>query len=185
MGRRRQQHQLAVFVRRQALEQTEPLLAPALRPNAGMGFVDDDHAGADARELVAAAIGLDVVEADHCERVGFEQADARGQFAFQARGRGSRDRCRVDVELGPQFLVDPLLHQMRRAKDSEPGNLAPIDQLSKDEARLDGLAYADVVGDQQPNDRQPQGHHQGHELIGAGFETETGGRSERTGATSH
>ena len=43
---------------------------------------------------------------------------------------------------------------MRRAQDREAIRLAAIDQLAQDEAGLDRLADADVVGDQQPHDGQ-------------------------------
>ena len=71
---------------------------------------------------------------------------------------------------------------MRRAEDGEAVGLAAVDQLAQDQAGLDGLADADIVGDQQPHDGEAQRHQQRHELIGARLEAEPRRRAERPGA---
>ena len=76
----------------------------------------------------------------------------------------------------------PLLGQRRAAQHGQPGRVALVEQLGGDQAGLDGLADADVVGDQQPDRVLPQRHQQRHELVGAGLDGEPGQRAERPGA---
>ena len=55
-----------------------------------MRFVDDDAFRRDGEEVLAVALTLDVVQADHDNRVMIEQADAMGKIAFDAAGAGGR-----------------------------------------------------------------------------------------------
>ena len=85
MGCSRKQDDLPLTVVGKALEQAEPLLAAALGTDTSMCFIDDNRCRADPCELVATAVGLDVVEADDREGMRLEQADARWQVPFEAR----------------------------------------------------------------------------------------------------
>src|SRR5262249_55165992 len=59
---------------------------------------------------------------------------------------------------------------------------AAIHQLAHDQPGLDGLTDADIVGDQQSHDGNPQRHQQWDKLIGAWLEAETCRRSKWSGA---
>ena len=76
----------------------------------------------------------------------------------------------------------PLVDQMRRAEDRHPLDLAPVEQLAGDERRLDGLADADVVGDEQAHRVLLQRHHERHELVGARLDGYLPDAAERPGA---
>ena len=78
-------------------------------------------------------------------------------------------------------LVLPLLGQVRRTQHGQPPDLAAIEQLARDEAGLDGLADADVVGDQQPHRIELERHHQRHELVGPRLDRDAPEAAERTG----
>ena len=52
-------------------------------------------------------------------------------------------------------------------EDGEPLRPRPVEELAGDEAGLDGLADADVVGDQQADGVLAQRHEQRHELVAA------------------
>ena len=70
-------------------------------------------------------------------------------------------RCHCSASAGP-------------AQHGQPGRVALLQQLGGGQASLDGLADADVVGDQQPDRVLPQRHQQRDELVGAGFDREPG-----------
>ena len=73
-----------------------------------------------------------------------------------------------DPELEPELLahlVAPLQLQAGRADDERGPRAVAQDQLLDDEAGLDRLAEADVVGDQQRGARHPQRAHEGFELV--------------------
>ena len=59
-----------------------------------------------------------------------------------------QDELGVEVELVAQLGL-PLLGEVRRAEHGEPLDLAAVEQLAGDQQRLDRLADADVVGDQE------------------------------------
>lgn len=48
----------------------------------------------------------------------------------------------------------PLFCQMRRAEDGQPPDFAAVEQLAGDDRRLDGLADADVIGNQELSIRE-------------------------------
>ena len=87
------------------------------------------------------------------------------------------------MELLAQLLL-PLLGQVRRAEDHEPVGLAAVQQLAGDEAGLDGLADADVVGDQQAHRVQLEGHQQRDELVGARLDGDAAEGAEGAGAAA-
>ena len=70
----------------------------ATTAGAAVGLVDDDELGAGADELDAAALVLDVVQADDGVRVGREDALARREVPFQTTGPSGRDGDGADVE---------------------------------------------------------------------------------------
>jgi len=64
-------------------------------------------------------------------------------------------------------LAHPLVDKVGRAKDGETFDIAAIEQLSCNERGLDGLADADIVGDEQTHRIEFERHEQRNELIGA------------------
>ena len=114
----------------------------------------------------ARRLRLDEVGRDDGEAVAVEDRHADRQVALQALDGAGEDQLGVDVELLRQLLL-PLLGQVRRAQHGQAADLAAVEQLPGDGAGLDGLADADVVGDQQAHRVQLEGHHQRHELVGA------------------
>ena len=110
-----------------------------------------------------------------------EQGLALQQPAFQPADRAGQHQLGVDAELRGQLPL-PLLGQRRAAQHRQAGRVALLQQLGGDQAGLDGLADADVVGDQQPDRVLPQRHQQRDELVGAGLHGEPGQRPERPGA---
>jgi hypothetical protein len=75
---------LAIFG--QALEQREALLPALVGAHASVRLVDHDQSRTSTREAVAPPLSLDVVEADHRERVGLEQGLRGRKVALEARG---------------------------------------------------------------------------------------------------
>ncbi len=182
MRRRGQKDQVPRLVIGKQLEQFEPLLSALMRADAGMRFVHHDQRRTCTPEALAALFRLDIVEADHCVGVSMEQRLRRWKSAFQPRCGGGSDRHRIEVELGVQ-LAGPLFNEVRWTEDREAIGLAAINQLAEDQAGFNGLADADVVGDQQPHHVEAERHQQWHQLIGAWLETQPCGRAEGPGAT--
>ena len=71
-------------------------------------------------------------------------------------------------------LVLPLQRQARRADDDHGAGPVPQQQLLEDQAGLDGLAQADVVGEQQVGPRAGQRAAQRFELVGLDVRAATG-----------
>ncbi len=74
----------------------------------------------------------------------------------------------------------PLLRQVRRAQHGKPPDLATVEQFAGDDRCLDGLADADVVGDQEAHRVELERHHQRHELIGSRLDGDATEAAERT-----
>jgi hypothetical protein len=104
-----------------------------------------------------------------------------GGTALQPLGacRGDGDRMEVEARLE---LGHPLLDEVRRAQHDEPLDVAAVEQLAGDERGLDGLADADVVGDEQAHRVELQRHEQRHELVGARLDRDLAEAAERAGA---
>ena len=96
---------------------------------------------------------------------------------LKPRGVRGGEALRPDVETFLKF-PDPLIHQMGRAEYRAPRDLAPVQQLPDDQSRLDRLADAHVGSDEHSGNLLLQGHHQGNELIGAGFDRHVSQRPE-------
>ena len=109
-----------------------------------------------------------------------EDRDADRQVALQALDRAAQHQLGLDVELLGQLPL-PLLGQVRRAEHGQPPDLAAVQQLAGDERRLDGLADADVVGDQQAHRVELERHHQRHELVGPRLDGDAAEAAERAG----
>jgi len=65
-----------------------------------------------------------------------------------------------------QFLL-PLVAEVRRTEDGDAANFAPGQEFARDEQRLNGLAHAHVVGDEEADGVEAEGHEEGDELVGA------------------
>ena len=142
----------------ETLEKLVALVAGiGVRLHAGMRLVDDDELRAGAQEVAAAPVGFDVVERDHGDGMDLEHRLVGPQPALESGGGAGAHDLGVDAELLREFLL-PLLAEMRRTDDRKAFDLAAVEQLPGDEARLDGLANADVVGDEQPDGVQLQCH---------------------------
>ena len=74
------------------------------------------------------------------------------------------DDAKLEAEL-VAHLIAPLQLEASRADDQDGARAVAKDQLLDDEAGLDGLAEADVVGDQQVDPRHLQGARDGVELV--------------------
>ena len=114
-------------------------------------------------------------------RVPVEQRLAQRQAALQPGHGGGEDQLGVDAELAAQ-LAPATARRGRASRARRAAALALGEQLGGDQAGLDGLADADVVGDQQPDGVLPQRHQQRHELVGAGLDGDAGEGPERAGA---
>ncbi len=178
-----EQHQVALRVGGQLLEQRVTQMRAVAGRRAGVGLVDDHQLGAGAGEFVAPLLAFDVVQADHGDGMLLEQAHADRQAALQTRGAGGGDRHRREVEAFGQF-PDPLLDQVRRAEHGKALDLAAVEQLAGDQQRLDGLADADVVGDQQAHRVELERHQQRHQLIAAGLDADVAEAAEWPGAAA-
>ena len=114
----------------------------------GVGFVDDDQFGGGPHELVAPATGLDVVGGDHHEGIKVEKGLANGRVPLQPGDCGRKDQLCLDVELLGQLFL-PLLGQVGRAKHGQAPHFTPVQELAGDQAGLNRLANAHVVGNQK------------------------------------
>ncbi len=147
-----------------------------------MSLVDDDEVGAGAQELVAPSFGLDVVHGDDgVGEVVEEGAVAEaGELTFEPGDGGAQDEGGVEVkEVGEEAV--PLLGEVRRAEDGGGADLAAVEELAQDERRLNGLADADVVGDEEADGIEPQGHQEGYELVGPGLDSDGSEGAEGSG----
>ena len=82
--------------------------------------------------------------------------DVDAPFAPQVAHQFAIDNAEVEAELVPH-LVAPLDLKRGRADDEHPAGTVADDEFKRDEPRLDGLAQADVVGDQEADPRHLDG----------------------------
>src|SRR5437868_2625147 len=154
----------------ESLEQLVTLMTAALAAAyAGVRFIDYDEWRADTDEFVTPCRLLDEVQANDGERMLLEQARTDAEATFEAVGARRGDGGRIDAEPAGEFS-HPLVHEMRRADDREPRDLAAIEHLACDQPGFDRLADADIVGNEQTDRIELQRHEQGRELIGARIE---------------
>ena len=152
-----EQDQMPVLVPAQALQQLKAKLLAGAAAGAGVGLVHDDAFGRRGDELLAVAFALDVVQAHHHHGVMIEQSHPVRQFALDTRGGRCRERDGMEVEPGFELGL-PLLDQVGWAQNSETGNFASVHQLAGNQPGFNGFADAHVVGNQQTNCGQTQGH---------------------------
>ena len=180
------QHEMAFRIGGEAAQEVVALLAAtagAAAPageRAAVGLVHDYELRALEGEVLGAAGRLDEVGGNHRAGMPLEDRDPEGQIAFEALDGARQHEFRFEVELLRQLPL-PLLRQVRRAEHRDPANLAAVEQLARDEARLDGLADAHVVGDEQAHRVEPEGHHQRHELVGPGLDGDAAEATEGAG----
>ena len=177
------QHHVAGGVGGDAAQEFVALLAAPAHPGgegAAVRFVHDHELGAPQREVLGAARGLDEVGGHDGERVPVEDRYAERQVALQALDGARQHQLRFDVELLRKLAL-PLFGQVGRAQHGDAADLAAIKQLAGDEARLDGLADADVVGDEHAHRLEFQRHHQRHELVGPGLDGDAPEAAEGAG----
>ena len=147
-----------------------------------MSVVDDDEIGGMPEEAIPVARGFDEVDADDEMGVMLEEADAgAGKVALEPGKARRDDDGGIDAELVTE-LIFPLVAEVGGREDDEAAGAGAVEQLAGDKGRLDGLADADVVGDEQPYRIEPKRHEQRDVLIGAGGEGEVTERAKRRGA---
>src|SRR5882672_2867424 len=113
-----------------------------------MCLIDDHKVGARTEELSSAAFAFDVVQAHHGVRVCRKDAFTWWQGALETRGAGG-SYCHW-TKVKPSFeLLHPLFDKMWRAQDDEALYIAAVQKLANYQRRFNGLADADVVGDEQ------------------------------------
>ena len=92
------------------------------------------------------------------------RVDVDAPLAPQVPHQLAVDDAEVEPELVPH-LVPPLDLERGRADDQDAPSPVADDQFEGDQARLDGLAEAHVVGDQQVDPRHLDGPDHGVELV--------------------
>ena len=143
-----------------------------------VGLVDDEHVervpAGGARILNVGVHGAQQTLGAHRRqprhrhdhpRVEAERVGVRPVGAQHLRHQLGVDNLEFEAELLPH-LVPPLQRQARRAHDDGGAGPVPQQQLLNDQARLDRLAEADVVGEQKVRPRGLQGAAQRLELVG-------------------
>ena len=149
-GGQKQHVPLRIFGK--ALEQRKALLRSLFATaHTTVRLIDNHEFRTGVREILAAAVCLDVVEADHGVGMHPEHRVAQRNPLFERARPGRCDGDGIDVELLAQ-LAHPLIDQMRRTKHGEAVDFATIQHLAQDHPRLDGLADANVVRDQHTLD---------------------------------
>jgi hypothetical protein len=132
------------------------LEAPSAPVAERMGLVDDDEieSGAELGEALKATPDPEPLEAAHVpDAIGYAIFLQSLEVVRQHRVVGF-DQLVAEAVL---HLVLPLLHEGRRADHEHPVGLLPGVELGPHEACLDGLAEADLVGDEQASAARPRG----------------------------
>src|SRR5688572_30777743 len=129
-----------------------------------MCFVNDDELGAPMNEVLRSSGRLDEVRRDDRKWMPVEYRCTNTQIPLKALNRTAQHEFRLDVKLCCQLTL-PLLGQVRRTEHCQASNLSSVEELSRDHRGFDGLANADVIGDEDPHRIELEGHHQRHKLI--------------------
>jgi len=145
-----------------------------------VGLIDDDQLRAALQELSAVLVGLDEVDAGDEEGIMLVDAFLGRQASFELPDGAGPDGDRVQVKLLAELLL-PLVAEIGRAEDAQAADDAPLQQLAGDDESLDGLADADIVGDEQADRALAQGHEQRHELVGTGAHGDASQRPQGRG----
>ena len=129
-----------------------------------------DEVGREARAVGAVPFAREVVR--EVEERAVEKAEDRPERLFLAAVRGGRDEDEVAV-----FLLGEAADEGVALVASAAG-----DQLGGDEAGLDRLPDADVVGDEEPHRVELERHEERDELVGARLDGDGAEGAERPGA---
>ena len=135
-----------------------------------VGLVEDEQgAGAEFAEEIAEAHGIVVrrqqAVGDDEARAGAPRVDRETALAPDVADALAIHDLGGEAELGLQFVA-PLDGHRRRRGDQDEVDAPAQKQFARDEAGLDGLAEADVVGDQEVHARETEGLAKGEKLIG-------------------
>ena len=130
-----------------------------------MGFIDDDEIRGSPEELVPPPVRLDEVGRDDRDRMTGEDRLVAGQAPFEVANGAGQDQLSIKTELLGELLL-PLGCQARRAQDGQARRGALGQELGCDQAGLNGLADADVVGDEEADGLLAEGEQQRDELVG-------------------
>ena len=124
------------------------------------------HAGRAARgqELLENVLLSQVVIGGDDTAEGAPGVGVHAQSLAQPVGFRPVDDVEGERELLPH-LVSPLQPQGGRGQDEHSLYPPAQKQLAQDQARLDGLAYPHVIGDEQVHARHTQGLEQRHQLV--------------------
>jgi len=150
---------------------------------AGVGFVYDHALRARPNEFVATPVGLDEVHGHDDVRVDVEQRLGASATPFEAAGRARQHQFNFNVELVIELRL-PLFREVGRAQDGGLVDLPPVQEFPDQQACLDRLADADIVGDEQADRVELQPHQQRHELVRARLHGDPTERAERPGRSS-
>jgi len=178
------QEEMAGGVPADALDELMALVLTAVAlagKGAGVGLIDDDELGAGAQKIVAAAVGFDEIGRDHDKGIVLKKGFTRPALPLQPARRMGQHQFGGDMKFLIQLAL-PLFGQLRRAEHGDAFDLAAVEQLAGDEAGLNGLADADIVGDEQAHGIESKGHEQRCELIRPGLDGNFAERAEGTGA---
>jgi hypothetical protein len=97
-------------------------------------------------------------------------------------GVGADHHC-VDVEAIGELAL-PLLAQVRRAQHGHALDFAAVEHFARNQRAFDGLADADVVGNQQADRGLLQGHQQRHQLVGARLDCDVAEAAKGSGSAA-
>ena len=176
--RRRREEQAVLAVRRERADRRGPqrVAGVAAARAGGRAVVDlvDDQDVVAARDLrmrrqhlaqqAHPQRTLQPVDRDDQPREVRERVRADATRAAKLAEQLAIDDAELEAELLAQ-LIAPLQLQRRRADDERRARAMAQQQLLHDEPRLDRLAEADVVGDQQRRARHPQRTNERFELV--------------------
>jgi hypothetical protein len=178
-----QKHHVAFHLLGEPGQELVALLHSASGTRACMRLINNYEVRARPQKIVATALTLHIVEADHSEWMNIEDALARRKIALQPTSARARHRDRMDLEFRCQ-LPHPLIDEMWRAKHRKPINLPAVEKLSRNQSPLDCLSDSDIVGDQEAHHVELERHQERHELIGARLEPDATGAAERAGTAA-
>ena len=183
------QEQTVLEPGREALDGARDLRVDGVALAAGgrgvMRFVEDEQgAGAECSEPVAQGSGVGLVDQ---ETMGNQKAgmsgpgvDAEASLAPNAGDEIFVENLEWQAEALLEFFL-PLEQHRRRASDYDFADLLAHQQLSRNQASLDGLSQADVIGDEEIHAWQAQGFPQRFELIGVEPDAGAKGRLQEAG----
>jgi hypothetical protein len=160
------------------LEALLPAAADAAGQRAAVGLVHDDELRA-LEDKSSARRGFDEVGGDDGEAVAVEHRHAHG------RSRSSRWMVLLSTSSASMwnFSASSCCHCSARCGGHSTASrwISPGRAARGRSGRLDGLADADVVGDQQPHRVELERHHQRHELVGPRLDGDAAEAAERSG----